>query len=691
DLDDDLTTINDQELYAATFDGSAWGPLTRLTDDAVVDANPQLGFNPAGDFLLAWMRDGALVTATNLAVATPTTVATPAYSNSTADFRMATATDGRLALIWADASLGGSDLFAAFYDPIFGNWGAAKQLTFDDDTERDLTVDFLDAGSLMGVYNKVAIQVQTQQHTTLSGATVALAVPTPGTTDLAVFQYTTGSDVAAVAGSLTSDPVNPLPGTVATTTLSVINLGETTLQDIDVALYDGDPSMGGTELGRATVPGPLVGGATAAISIPWTVPSVVVPMDLYAVVDPDGLVADRDRLNNVLTTPLVLPDLAVTNADWSNPGGHRRTLVATVTNTGAVSSLPTVVTFRQGSATGPILGEVGLPAMAPYDATDLPLNWDITGLTGDTVQVHVMVDEAQATADLNRGNNSRSMEVVISGDDDGDGVTNLVDNCDGVPNADQLDTDTDGVGNPCDNCGTVANADQLDTDGDLAGNACDPDDDNDGLTDDFETTATGTDPLLADTDGNGTLDGAEDPDVDGLTNTQEQTLGTGPLDGTTAPFALTGLTVNAASAALTWPSVAGRDFTVWASDEPYGDTMTWTDLGPIPAGAGTTTFTDDGSLTGATPGAVTQRWYKVTIGGITTPTCGFLRLTLGANSQTLASLPVVPFSESVNDLFGHQLDGGFTSSEADQLLLLDPTTQSYERHWLFDSGGAYPA
>ena len=99
---------------------------------------------------------------------------------------------------------------------------------------------------------------------------------------------------------------------------------------------------------------------------------------------------------------------------------------------------------------------------------------------------------------------------------DGDGVGDV---CDG---ANGLDPDADGINNPTDNCPNTANADQLNSDTDAAGNACDADDDNDGLTD-IEEAALGTNPLLADTDGDLTndnvdafpLDPAETTDTDG--------------------------------------------------------------------------------------------------------------------------------------------------------------------------------
>jgi hypothetical protein len=72
-----------------------------------------------------------------------------------------------------------------------------------------------------------------------------------------------------------------------------------------------------------------------------------------------------------------------------------------------------------------------------------------------------------------------------------------------------------------------------DNDGDGIRNELDPDDDNDGLSDALEITATdilrpGYDPFKPDTDGNGTKDGDEDQDRDLLSNLYELKYGTDP-------------------------------------------------------------------------------------------------------------------------------------------------------------------
>ncbi|MBU0679300.1 MAG: thrombospondin type 3 repeat-containing protein [Verrucomicrobia bacterium] len=106
-------------------------------------------------------------------------------------------------------------------------------------------------------------------------------------------------------------------------------------------------------------------------------------------------------------------------------------------------------------------------------------------------------------------------------DADMDGRGDVCDNCPTNSNAGQADGDGDGHGDVCDNCPATSNPGQEDNEHDGLGDVCDPDDDNDGLPDQWENkhffTTTGANPL-------------QDPDVDTYNNWQEYVAETQPTN-----------------------------------------------------------------------------------------------------------------------------------------------------------------
>lgn len=117
------------------------------------------------------------------------------------------------------------------------------------------------------------------------------------------------------------------------------------------------------------------------------------------------------------------------------------------------------------------------------------------------------------------------------GDQDADGVRDHDDNCETVPNPDQVDTDRDGRGDACDdaldpdadqdgipnsidNCTFVPNPDQIDSDFDGLGDACDapsvpPDGDGDGIPDNMDNCDSVPNPGQEDSDGDGSGDACD--------------------------------------------------------------------------------------------------------------------------------------------------------------------------------------
>lgn len=190
------------------------------------------------------------------------------------------------------------------------------------------------------------------------------------------------------------------------------------------------------------------------------------------------------------------------------------------------------------------------------NSNQLDTDGDDSGDLCDSDDDNDTIDDASDNCPLISNLNQLDTDQDLAGDacdsdDDNDGVSD-VDDAFPLDSTESEDTDLDGIGNNADNCPTDANQSQLDTDQDQFGNVCDDDDDNDTLTD-TEEAALGTDPLLADTDTD-TLDDAvdncplisnqdqtdtdqdqagnvcdDDDDGDGISDADEVASGTDPL------------------------------------------------------------------------------------------------------------------------------------------------------------------
>jgi hypothetical protein len=104
-------------------------------------------------------------------------------------------------------------------------------------------------------------------------------------------------------------------------------------------------------------------------------------------------------------------------------------------------------------------------------------------------------------------------------DQDGDGISDVDDNCPTIPNSNQANDDADSYGDACDNCPSVTNQSQTDTDSDTYGDLCDncpttsnvsqADGDVDGIGDLCDNCPSAFNPGQEDSDGDGIGDACD--------------------------------------------------------------------------------------------------------------------------------------------------------------------------------------
>jgi hypothetical protein len=442
DPDDDQSTITNQELWGATFDGVQWSVFAPLTTNVVQDTKPQAAFDSAGRFLMAWYQDTNLVMHTGaMNVLNPTAIGAVGGASAAKDFRLITDPAGQVTMLWEDVVEGGAgpEPLVFNYDAALNNWSQPVRLLANSNIlERSFSGAYADSGSLLLAYNQVRIQTDTD----------GVPVFTNSPVDLMYLNYQIGGDLGLAASDILFSTNNPAPGQTVTISALVHNLGEKAATNVQVVFYDGHPSGGGTMIGSTqTVAGVLSAGSNATVQVSWIVPQTTSNRTVYVVVDPGQLLEDRNRANNTASQPVLAPDLQINDMTVLQPSATNRILNAQCVNAGVVPSGGAVdVVFRRGATNGPVLATVPIASLPTNGMYDASFEWNLAGLTFTNAfeLVYATVDAGDLVSEADEDNNARVVSVMTSLDRDSDG---LLDGEEASYGTDPLlaDTDRDGL------------------------------------------------------------------------------------------------------------------------------------------------------------------------------------------------------------------------------------------------------
>jgi hypothetical protein len=415
DLDDDQSTITNQELYGATFDGTSWSSFTQLTTNSIQDTKPQAAFDSAGHLLVVWYQDTNLVMHTgDLNLSNPTVIGAVGGASSAKDFRLITGPAGQVTLLWEDVAADGTgpDPFVFNYDYALNSWSQPIRLLQNTNLlERSFAGAYSDTGSLLLAYNQVNVQMDTN----------GVPIFTNNAVDLMFMDYLIGGDLAVSPGSLMLSTNNPQPGQTVQLSVLVRNAGEKAATNIMVAFYNGDTLIGATQTVAF-----LAAGTSTNVTVDWTIPVGVTNTILSVIVDPDMVLDDRNWANNSASLVVMAPDLVITEMSVMNSARDRRMINARVVNQGNYAcNAPFQVSFRRGAADGQVIGTVAVEAIPMGGQYDANLEWNMAGVTFTNAYetVYAVADSGAVVAESDRSNNTNSAQVATTLDSDNDGLS----------------------------------------------------------------------------------------------------------------------------------------------------------------------------------------------------------------------------------------------------------------------------
>ncbi|MCE7986310.1 MAG: hypothetical protein DYG89_34485 [Caldilinea sp. CFX5] len=120
------------------------------------------------------------------------------------------------------------------------------------------------------------------------------------------FDPINNDDLFALEYEFYLDPVTPRANAPTDLILKVHRQGgKDPLFDVKVRFYQGDPKVNGLRIGESTLPSLTPRGEEQSIPLPWT-PITAGNYTLYAVIDPDNLIAESYEENNTVSRAVIV-------------------------------------------------------------------------------------------------------------------------------------------------------------------------------------------------------------------------------------------------------------------------------------------------------------------------------------------------------------------------------------------------
>jgi outer membrane protein assembly factor BamB len=401
DLDGDLGTITDTELYARTWDGVTWSAASRLTDDATPDSHPLALYDGNGRLHLLSLHGDTLHH--RMGLTGSLILGLGDTSTALLDYRATVDQAGNLVVLWQDYAGGGVDTFYAIYDGAVGSFSAPLQLTQDQPLEKHLAPTFASDGTLLIAYGKTHLVTETVQ---VSPTLTISNVTTLGQTDLYALAHQLGRDLVLGDQDIQLSNPNPDSGETVTVTLTLHNDGDLAVPSPTLAVYAGDPGLGGPNLLTTTLPITLSGGMTTSVSFTWTVPMTPSLQRLTALADPADIVSETDETNSEAQQFVVQADLAVAEiVPFVNPGGDLY-VAALISNTGYLAADQIPVTFHINAIGDAPLATANIAALSGGGSMDwITVTLPLTGLAAGDHAVGVIVNPDGIITEVTKLNN----------------------------------------------------------------------------------------------------------------------------------------------------------------------------------------------------------------------------------------------------------------------------------------------
>lgn len=381
DMDDDLYTVEDREVFARLYDGRTWGEAIRLTDNSFHDSAPKAVFMQGRPFI-TWLQEGNILYKSGL---DGETKAEERLQNIQGDYRLTAITGDRPLISLVTMKSGenmATGVSAFFYDVYNGQWSADVSLTDAENYTRTVSAVFTEEGKLFVALTQADI-ITEARPVTIDGVEQLSETPAIGNkTDMKLLAYTPVHDIALSKedGILLSTEF-PLPSTMTTVYVTLRNEGDFA-ENASVRIYEGNPEDDGVLIGEAPLQF-IPARSTMELKIPWLVgPEEKAAYNLYAMVQPEKGVQEINTNNNNLHLAFSTADISIAGLICENMSKDDYRVTVTVANSGS-KTLEGAVAILESAVDAQVLETKSIDLLKPGQRTVITYMISTEGLAKD--------------------------------------------------------------------------------------------------------------------------------------------------------------------------------------------------------------------------------------------------------------------------------------------------------------------
>lgn len=152
DVDGNLGTATDREIFVSKRTASGWAAPYRLTNDAVIDSGPLLALTPDDQPVLAWRHGESVIGLTG----DPASTAPQTWFDDSASVgpmlgagRLLAGAGGTRTLLWADGTEHGQDVWLSRFNSATQSWSLPLPLFQTPELRRSLSASLLPGGDIV--------------------------------------------------------------------------------------------------------------------------------------------------------------------------------------------------------------------------------------------------------------------------------------------------------------------------------------------------------------------------------------------------------------------------------------------------------------------------------------------------------------------------------------------------------------